>query len=156
MKKFYLSVLTISFFVFMGLSSIAQENGKKVNPEVMKKYNELLNYQETNETILKYCDPNFPSRTSETYKTDLQKYAKTHRPTPVLKNTGNAEFDNAKYESELIRWKKLNIYYPQFIPYHLYQAFFTLEDDIKFYEIALKEWIKANPAKYEEMNSIEK
>jgi hypothetical protein len=150
MKKFYLSVLTISLIVFVGFSSVAQENEKKVNPETMKKYNVLLNYQETNEAILKYCDPNFPKRESTSYAYDLQKYAKIHRPKPILKHTGNEEADKSRFESELIRWKKQNSYYPQFIPYSLYQTFFTPEDDVRFYEAALKEWIKSNPKEYEE------
>lgn len=140
-----LAIVILSLFPMLCMGQIVSKN-----KEYSKEYLSYLNKVETNDNILKHCDPNFPKRESVSYAYELQAYAKTHRPIPTLKNTGNVESDKVKYETELIRWKKQNSYYPQFIPYSKYQTFFTPEDDIKFYESALKEWIKSNPTEYEE------
>ncbi|PKP22647.1 MAG: hypothetical protein CVU05_02965 [Bacteroidetes bacterium HGW-Bacteroidetes-21] len=122
-----------------------------------KKYLELLNKKESNENILKYCDPNFPKNevVLGVDNTEMADYAKTHLPVPILQNSGNPEFDKAKYESDLFEWGRLNTYYPQFIPYHLFDRLLTPEDDIKFYEAAVKIWIANNPEKFEDISSFE-
>jgi len=147
-------ILLLVFFVNFSLNGFSQQVDTLFHPEIIKKYNSYINFQETNNIIIKYCDPTFPKSDSHSYNTDLQKYAKEHTPIPVLIRKGYSEIEKASFESKLILWKSKNPYYPQFIPYHLYKMNLTIKDDVIFYENALKEWIKSNPEKYKEINNL--
>lgn len=113
-----------------------------------KRYNDYLP-KETNPVALQYADPYFPTEAVVPgVKNDkMEEYAKLHPPIPLLRNTGNAAYDKAQCEQEQTEWLALNPYYPQFVPYHLYNRMLTPEDDVNFYEAAKAAWIKKNPDK---------
>lgn len=122
-----------------------------------KRYEDYLQ-KERNPVALQYLDPYFPTEPAGPgVRNDrMEEYAKLHQPIPLQQNTGNPEYDKAKCEQDQALWLQMNPYYPQFIPYHLYNYRLTPEDDIRFYETAVAAWKKANPVKAEEINNTVK
>lgn len=123
----------------------------------IKKYDQYC-ARETNTVALKYADPYYPADFFEpgANKFKMEEYAKLHPPIPLKPNTGNAAYDNAKSEQDQAEWLQMNPYYPQFVPYHLYNRLLTPEDDVAFYEAAKAAWVKANPEKANEIENAAK
>ena len=117
----------------------------------MRKYEKLLNYRESNISVLKYCDSNFPNVND---LSNMEEYAKNHPPIPIIKNSGNKDFDKAQLNNELYEWRKTNPYYPQFVPYHLFNSKITIEDDILLYETAKKDWFESHPVESKKLELI--
>jgi hypothetical protein len=122
-----------------------------------KTYDKYL-VKETNPAVLKYADPTFPSEPIVIGQPNpkMEEYAKLHPPFTLKKNTGDASYDQAKFDSDVAYWLILNPYYPQFVPYHLFNALLTPDDDIAIYETAKAAWIKANPLKYQDIQNSSK
>ncbi|OFY87616.1 MAG: hypothetical protein A3F72_13550 [Bacteroidetes bacterium RIFCSPLOWO2_12_FULL_35_15] len=97
-----------------------------------------------NSKYFSYTDPAFPIfdffANKGDYKRALEAYAKNHPPIPKPHITGNKKDDAANYKIILDNWFKNNPYFPRFIEYHLFQKNLTLEDDIEYYEKAVKVW----------------
>jgi hypothetical protein len=117
-----------------------------------KRYNDYL-VKETNPVVLKYTDPYFPTEAVVPgVKNDkMEEYAKLHPPITVSSSAGPQATEQAQAE-----WLQLNPYYPQFVPYHLYNYLLTPEDDVAIYEAAKAAWIKANPDKFVEIQNASK
>lgn len=117
-----------------------------------KSYSDYL-IKETNPVVLKYTDPYFPSEAIVPgVKNDkMEEYAKLHPPITLQRNTGDLQYDKSKCAQDQSSWLQTNPYYPQFVPYHLYNALLTVEDDIAFYEAAKAAWERANPEKVAEI-----
>lgn len=154
MKQLFIILIANAICILFSLSSIGQDSR---NSEAMRKYEKLLNKKEVNEAVLKFCDPAYPTAYLSKSERDaeMEKYAKLHPPIPVLNNTNDPEADKAQYNALLTEWIKTNNFYPQFVPYHLFNSMLTPEDDIRFYELAREYWVKNNPEKYAEMNNVE-
>lgn len=142
--KCYKTSLALIFILLSAFYSYSQENTRNIDSQLMRKYEKLLNTKESNVEILKYCDPSFPEVNQ---KSKMEEYAKNHPPIPLIKNSGSADFDKAKLNSELYEWRLNNSFYPQFIPYHLFNSKLTIEDDILFYENAVEDWKMINQTK---------
>jgi hypothetical protein len=141
MKKYFVVFLLSFYFV-------------SADCQTLKTYNEYL-VKETNPVVLKFTDPNFPSENMvlEIKNNKMEEYAKFHPPVPLIHNTDNPNEDNARCNQEQTKWLKNNPYYPQFIPYHLYNRLLTPEDDIKLYEAAKVAWSNCNPEKFLEIQN---
>ena len=100
---------------------------------------------QNSESIL---DPFFPTYIEGENNLDMQKYAKTHPPAPNQANYINTE----NYQSKIEEWLRLNPYYPQLIPYHLYKGGLTLQDDVLFLENAKIIWKNAHQEIVEKVN----
>ena len=141
MKKHLLFILFLVYFGF-------------VSGQVQKPYSSYL-IKETNPIILKYVDQSFPSETitSEVKSEAMAEYVKMHPPIPRLLNNGVSANDRSTCEQAQKEWLQNYPYYPQFVPYHLYDRLLTKEDDIELYEAAKSAWINANPEKFLEIEN---
>jgi hypothetical protein len=139
-KYFFLFLLTFYF--------------GKADCQILKTYNDYL-IKETNPVLLKYADPNFPTEkiVLDVKNNKMEEYAKIHPPIPILHNTGNPAIDKTACNQVQSEWLQNNPYYPQFIPYHLYNRLLTQDDDIQVYEAAKAAWIKTNPEKFLEITN---
>jgi hypothetical protein len=93
-------------------------------------------------------DPNFPIFIEGESNIEMQKYAKMHPPVPNQINYSS----NSLYQLKLEKWLSLTPYYPQLIPYHLYKAGLTAQDDILFFENAKMAWQNAHSGNVEKIN----
>lgn len=141
MKKYFVVFLFALYFV-------------NADCQTLKTYNDYF-VKETNPVILKFTDPNFPNENMELEikNNKMEEYAKLHPPIPLLHNTGNQAQDNIQCSQAKAIWLKNNPYYPQFIPYHLYNRLLTPEDDIKLYEAAKVAWSAFNSEKFLEIQN---
>lgn len=117
-----------------------------------KRYNDYL-VKETNPVVLKYTDPYFPTEAvvPGVQNRAMEEYAKLHPPIAIPNNPGESVNEAAQTE-----WLQRNPYYPQFVPYHLYNMLLTPDDDIALYEAAKAAWVKANPDKFREIKNATK
>lgn len=122
----------------------------------VKKYETYLN-QEISPVAKKYADPWYPLEiTSKGLKNDrMEEYAKIHPPIPRITNADATTADQSRLEQAQAEWLSQNPYYPQFVPYHLYNYLLTPEDDVAIYEAALAAWSKANPDKAAEIQAAD-
>lgn len=93
-------------------------------------------------------DPFFPAYIEGENNIEMQKYAKTHPPAPFEDQFETDEL----YQLKLDEWLRLNPYYPQLIPYHLYKGGLTLQDDVLFLENAKTIWKNAHQEIVEKVN----
>ena len=122
----------------------------------VKKYETYLS-QEISPVAKKYTDPYYPSeRFVAGVKNDrMEEYAKLHPPIPRTPNAEMTDADQSRLEQAQSEWLAQNPYYPQFVPYHLYNYLLTPEDDVAIYEAALAVWSKANPDKAAEIQAAD-
>ena len=147
MKK----VLSIILFILLVNFLSAQE----------KKFYELAQQQEASyANLLEYTDPGFPATTKSSdpssdieYINKLEEYAKLHPPCPILRHTGNEEQDKLQWANGISKWKQMNSFFPRYIPYHLFNKLLSQNDDLLFYEAAIKVWLNKNADKYLEKNN---
>jgi hypothetical protein len=139
MRKYLLFILILVYF---GI----------VSGQAQKSYESYL-VKETNSVILKYVDPSFPSETmvSDVKSEKMAEYVKMHPPVPRLLNNGSSVNDISTCAQAQKEWLVHYPYYPQFVPYHLYDKLLSQKDDIQIFETAIKVWIKTYPEKAEEI-----
>ena len=68
-------------------------------------------------------------------------------------NNGSSAIDKSTCAQVQKEWLVHYPYYPQFVPYHLYDRLLSPDDDIEIYETAKVAWNKANPIKAAEINT---
>jgi hypothetical protein len=119
-----------------------------------KRYMDYLP-KESNPVALKYADPYYPSEgIVPGVKNDkMEEYAKLHPHIPVKPASADATFSQQQLEQAQAEWIQQNPYYPQFVPYHLYNYLLTPDDDVAIYEAALAAWKRANPDKAAEIEA---
>jgi|WetSurMetagenome_2_1015567.scaffolds.fasta_scaffold136880_2 hypothetical protein len=137
--------------------SFSYQGQSQTNNQASRSYESYL-VKETNPIVLQYADPGFPQTQFVIgQKNDqMEEYAKLHQPFALQKNTGDPVNDQAKFEADVALWLQYNPYYPQFVPYHVYNYLLTAEDDIKIYEAAKAAWSKANPEKFQQIQNASK
>lgn len=120
-----------------------------------KKFYEIAQQQEAAYVnLMEFTDPDFPTITKSVdpntdieYLNKLEQYAKLHPPCPILRHTVNDEQDRIQWQNGVNKWSQLNTHFPKFVPYHLFNHLLSSNDDLLFYEAAVKIWLSKNADK---------
>lgn len=137
-------LVLVLILVFISKITIGQEfiKPEKVK-EIESKYTKYFEY--TDPYFPEFIESESEGGSLSSYKRTLEEYAKIHRPVPEQPITGTPADNEADYKILLDNWYSANPHFPRLIQYHLFHKNMTIENDILFYEKAIKVWLGRNP-----------